>query len=514
MLDTFDNRTVDPTRLMQAMQEVIGQFAGAQNMKKATGTSVGPYVHGPGGIFGVRGLSRGVISTFTQITGSLAEQIPVGSSGAEMMQNSNEINPLFPYIVDFLRSDQQEKNAPCDDPPPAGLMTVCMQTTVFGRKEFKTNTVEINQIGKRINRGEFFDQKLLNEPLVNSMGGLMRDTFNLSDVSAALAGREMVLRMMEVAFAYQRWFCPQTYIGNPVNSRAGGGYKEFPGLDLLIGTNKIDAISGVACPGLYSDIKNFAYKDVTSTVGPTIVTTFQALFHTLNRRATQNNLSPVDWKIVMRSDLFYALTSVWPYQYNTDVAAFAAASGGNVTLVNDFAVKQRDDMRNGLYLLIDGIRRDVILDDCIAEDNHNSNAAIGIGGFASDIYVVPFSARGGTIKTLFWDHYDYGATNGTMQAVEDMRASNFFWSDQGIFLWGLRPPNNWCVDMISKVEPRLILRTPQLAGRLTHVQYTPLQHTNDPLPSSAYHVGGGVSTGYAGPSPYSEWNTPGPGIAP
>ena len=87
----------------------------------------------------------------------------------------------------------------------------------------------------------------------------------------------------------------------------------------------------------------------------------------------------------------------------------------------------------------------------------------------------------------------------------------YFWSDGGAFLWGLKPPVNWCIDLIAKVEPRIILRTPQLAGRLTDVVYVPLQHTNDPLPSQDYFVNGGVTTGRPFPSPFSEWNLAGPG---
>jgi hypothetical protein len=67
------------------------------------------------------------------------------------------------------------------------------------------------------------------------------------------------------------------------------------------------------------------------------------------------------------------------------------------------------------------------------------------------------------------------------------------------------------VEVIAKTEPRLILRTPQLAGRLQNVVYVPLQHADDPLPSQDYHVNGGVSTGRPFPSPFSEWNLSGPG---
>lgn len=497
----FVDGTVDPAKVGQAFMDLIGQYA-VENMKKAqtVGNPVGPYVHGPGGLFGVRGLDRDVISTHTQITGSLGELLPI--------RTSNDTNPLFPYITGFLRSDTQEKNNVCDDPEEANHFKTCIQTTVFGRKEFKTRQAEINRIGQRINRGEFMDLNIVNSPLVDQMGGLMQGFFGLRNQNAILAGREMVSRLVEVGVAFQRWFCPTVYTGNPSNSSAGGGYKEFPGLDLLISRTKIDALTGTACPSLYSDIKDFGYRLVSDNNDPNIVRTITTMYRILTRKAVQQNMTPVDIRIVMREPLFYELTRVWPCQYNTDGCAVGQSTTQEVNM-ND-AVRFRDAMRNGSYLLIDGRQVPVILDDCIMEENHADNGAIPAGGFASDIYFVPFSIRGGNYQTLYWQYYDY--RNDVLPDASLVRAApTFFWSDSGAFLWGLKAPDNWCIEVIAKTEPRLILRTQQLAGRLTNVTYVPLQHTDDPLPSQDYHINGGVTTGRPFPSPFSEWNLAGPG---
>jgi hypothetical protein len=473
----------------------------AENMRKTqtVGAPIGPYVHGPGGLFGVRGLSQSVISTHTQITGSLGEVIPT--------QTSIDTYPLFPYITGFLRSDTQEKNAVCDDPADANSMKTCIQTTVFGRKEFKTRQVEINRIGQRLNRGEFLDLNLENDPLVEQMGGLMQGFFGLSNQNSILAGREMVMRLVEVGVAYQRWFCPQVYTGNPANSSAGGGYKEFPGLDLLISRTKIDALTGTACPSLYSDVKDFSYRQVSSSADPDIYRTLSTMMYILEMKAVQQNLSPVDFRIVMRPQLFFELTRFWPQQYNTDGATLTNAGLDNLILEN---IRMRDEMRSGQFLNINAKRYSVILDPCIMEENQADNGAIPIGGFASDLYIVPFSARGGTIRSLYWEYYDY--RNDVIPAVNDVRAGAFYWTDSGAFLWHIKAPDNWCLEVISKIEPRLILRTPQLAGRLQNVAYVPLQHTDDVLPSQDYWVNGGVSTGRPAPSPFSEWNLSGPGF--
>lgn len=499
--------TVDPAKVIGAFAELMAQYGGGAFQKAQTvGAPVGPYVHGPGGIFGVRGLERDVISTHTQITGSLGEMVPI--------QASIDQNPLFPYITGFTRSDQQEKNAVCDNPVQVGTPKTCIQTTVFGRKEFKTRQVEINRIGQRINRGEFLDLNLVNGPLVNQMAGLMSGFFGLQGQNAVLAGREMTMRFIEVGIGYQRWFCPTVYTGNPANNSAGGGYKEFPGLQLLIGRNKVDALTGTTCPSLYSDVKNFQYRQVSSTTNPDIVRTITTIMRILTRKAEQQNLAPVDIRIVMREPLFYEITRVWPCQYNTDGCSVGAAGVGGVvqTLNLDAAaqVRMRDEMRNGKYLLVDGRQVPVIVDDCIMEQESSDNGAIPVGCYASDIYFVPFTARGGTLRTLYWEYYDY--RDAVIPDATQMHAApTFFWTDNGVFLWGLKAPDNWCVEAICKTEPRLILRTPQLAGRLQNVTYCPIQHTDDALPQQDYWTNGGVSTGRPFPSPFTEWNLAGPG---
>lgn len=488
------NQTVDPN-LIQAFAEVLQK---SLIQKTATGAAQGPYLHGPGGIFGVRGLSREVISTFTNITGSLGEVIPI--------RPSNEVMPLAAYITGFVRSDTQNQNGICDDPEEAGQMKTCIQTTIFGRKSFKSRELVVTNIGKVLNRGEFTDLVVPNTPLVNEMGGLMANFFGFSGQSAILGGQEIVTRMVEMAVAFQRWFCPVVFTGNPANSTAGKGYVEPMGLDLLIGTNKIDAQTGAACPSLYSDIKSFSYRNISSSADPTIHRTLSTMMYILETRARQNNLAPVDFRLVMRSQLFFELTNVWPLQYNTSDGSLTPAGLDNVYLEN---VRMRDSMRNEQYLIINSKRYSVILDDCIPEENNSNNGTIPVGGFASDIYIVPFTARGGTLQTLFWEYFSY-----TQNVLPQMTSlPQWFWSDAGMFLWTMGAPKNYCMDVTTVCEPRLRLLTPQLAGRLTDVSYVPLQHINDVLPSQFYHVNGGVSSGRTAPSPYSEWNTGGPGVA-
>jgi len=67
------------------------------------------------------------------------------------------------------------------------------------------------------------------------------------------------------------------------------------------------------------------------------------------------------------------------------------------------------------------------------------------------------------------------------------------WSDAGRFLWTTER-TKWCYTLSAKVEPRIVLLTPQLAGRLDHVKYTPAQHFREPWQDSDYFLKGGTSS--------------------
>ncbi len=495
--------TLEQNQLMGLLTKAL---FGQDVQTKAAGASEGPYLHGPGGTWSTPGLNRDVISTHIQIVDSLAAILPVRTTIFEQ--------PLFPYITGFVRSDQQEKDGVCDDPEEAGQMKTCILTTALGRKEFRTRELEVNRVGRLNNRGEMNDLQVVNTPLVNALGGLFTQKFALGRSHALKAANEMNIRFMEVAVAFDRWICPTIYTGNPANNSAGKGYMEFPGLDLLVGTNKPDAITGLQCESLYSDIKDYNFVDITNQNAPyNIVHVLTQWYRKLKQKARQQNMWPADLRFVMRPQLFDIITDIWAceyWSYRCQATGESGNSGMNQTFNDGNPVSFRDSMKLGRYLMIDGVKIPVVLDDCILEENNDDNGSIPLGSVSSDIYLLPFSIRGGSRKTLFFEAIDMSA--GPMQTAQIAGAAFAFWSDAGRFLWSINPLVNWCLTAIAKLEPRLILEVPQLAGRLTNVVATHLQHWDDPLPSQDYHLNGGVPTGRPAPSPFSEWNLGGQGL--
>ncbi len=466
-----------------------GMLAGARALPSGTPTT--NYMAGPGGIFGVDGLDDRVIHTIVQGTG-IAAMLPAFGS--------NFTNPLVGYLTGVTDETGTVADGVCDDPEQAGLMKSCIGTSVFGRYSFESKELELNRLGQRSDRGEFDDLRLMNNPLVQILSPIMPNF--PGDQQAIL--NDLAMAFTTLGLAFQRRLGRQSYTGNPVNNSAGGGYKEFRGLDLLIATGHVDAIEGTTCPSLDSDIKNFQYACIgpTESTNNDLVNAMTFMWRILNYNARSMGLEPSTWAITMRPDLFYEVTAIWPCSYLTYRCIVANASGERVNIDAGDAISMRDQMRQGSYLVIDGQRVPVIQDSFIEEETDADSANLNAGQFASDIYFVPLTAMGGTPVT-FWEYFDYAGQNAALQAIrEGQLGANYFTTDGGRYLWHNKPPNNWCVQWLAKIEPRIRMLTPHLAGRIQNVCYSPLQHTRDVLPDDGYFVDGGVSSGRPAPSYY------------
>ncbi len=487
---------------MSLLEQLAAEMAALQNKGGVvqkhdfpSGTPSTPYLHGPGGLFGVAGVERDVFSTHVNAAG-LASAIPV--------QRTTETDPLFGYITGFQATTGTQPDPttdPCGEAPVAGAIKNCIQTARFGKRQFKTRELEINHLGKRINRGEFMDLRVVNSPLVDQLASNIFGTLPPQD--ALLAGQDLMARFLEVGVAFQRDLGQELYVGTGVGA-------DFPGLETLVGTDKVDALAGTDCPSLDSDVKDFNYSCIGDpNAANDIVRVLTTMARFVGHNAMSMNFGDVNWVWVMNKTLFTEVTDVWPCAYNTFRCASGFEAEAGALSINVDGAAQRafsDEMRNGRFLRVDGVDMPVIIDDFIPEESAGTPGAnLIVGQFASDIYLIPMTVRGG-MPVTFWQVFDYRAE--ALDAIGQGRLSSDFWTDGGNFLWHKKPPLNWCVQWQVKIEPRVILLTPHLAGRLQNVCYEPLQHFRDPVPDDYYFVDGGVSTARAAPSLFSDWNLP------
>lgn len=475
-----------------ALAQALVGLAGGQREKAVSSTPMTTYGHGPGGLFSSPALERQLFSAFILPREGLQSVLPAP-------RPSMFANPLYGLVTGVTATTGSEPTGPCDDFPVAGLTKLCTQSTLFGRQGRQTPVLELDRVGLLTNRGEHTDFQILGNVLGQ---GNTANSPTLGANLQAAANSEIGKVTFEMAVSWQRDFAREFYTGNPANNTSGGGRKYFRGLDLLINTGYRDAETGVACPAADSIVRSFGNKDI-ATNGGTLVSNITNMYRNLRFIARGAGLDPVRWAIVMPWSMFYEVTEVWPCAYLT-YRCTNLGSGSTNFVPADASIQMRDGMRGdiysrtGQYLLIDGERVDVVLDDGITE------LGIGAGTFRSSIYFVPLTVLGGTPVT-YMEYLDYDAPNGALAAARAFAPEGSYrTSDSGRFLWHMKPPTNYCVQMMAKTETRLILRTPHLAARLTGVQYTPIQHERSAFTDSDYFVNGGsTDRGAFAPSYYS-----------
>lgn len=493
----MDKETIEALRLIakeisssnaEPIRELATLMKGLQQQKAITLPPDAQLIFGPGGIFSNFGLEDLVIN---------ANIAPIGMDRVIPAFNTVELAPIYPFITGFEDDGTSEPDGVCDD-APGGVIETCHQTAQFGRFSRQSKTMEANELMQVVNGKITQDLRVLGEVL----GEGHRFMPQAAQQPANWINHVVLTQMTIVGILIQRLLNQRFWQGNPVNNSAGGGYKEFPGMDILISTGKIDAFTSVACPALDSDIKDFNFNDIY-TGTPDIVEYVSMMEFYLRHVASRNGLLPVDWIIAMRPQLFFELTSVWPCRYLSYRCGDAA--GAQINVINDTNnVSMRDEMRNGNFLWVNGRRMPVVLDDGIFEETNTTNANLEAGQFASDIYFIPLRAR--NIPVLYWEYLDYSQIAPAELAVLNNR-QRFWSSDGGRWMWAVQD-TNWCFKIQGKIEPRVVLRTPQLAGRIQNVTYTPLQHLRSPFQDSDYFAKGGAETFATAPSFWSEWNTP------
>ena len=471
-------------------QEMLSQ---AVSHKAAGSTPTGVNAHGPGGLFSSMGLERPLFSAMVLPQVGLQSVLPA--------YPSNQMNPLYGIITGVTATTGSNPDGTCDDPPYAGNMKLCTHSFWYGRHSRRTRVFDIESAGQVINRGEFTDLQVFGGLAPSDNPGVPTIPFangTMTNAAQATAFKSM----FELAVSWARDFAKQIYTGNPSNNTAGGGYKEFYGLDALINTGYRDAETGVACPAADSLVFSFGNKDVAS-FGQSVVQTITAMYRNLNFLASRAGMNPVKWNLAGSFGLFYALTEVWPVAYATYRDAALIPTGATQFVDSSDIAKLREDMRgdlynrNGQYLLIDGQRVPFIIDDAVDEDQSGVS-------FISDLYFVPMTVLGGKPVT-FLEYFNYNAPGAAAEMSEVFATpGSFTVTDGGRFLFHKKPPTNSCVEVVSWTRPRLLLLTPYLAGRLTDIKYTPLQHERQYDPSDPYFVNGGRTEGDSfAPSYYS-----------
>lgn len=406
-----------------------------------------------------------------------AIRMPRPSLLTRIIQNRGvSINTIWNPEYDILtgvKALQGTQGGACGDAPYSGFAKLCTTRNQFGFFRMKVERFDLTSVGQRINRADV-DYRLVNSPRYQPF---------LPDVvtRSANPNTTLGLALMRFAITAEREMLPVAYSG-VLGTNSGAFFSEFDGLDTLIRTDYIDVESGNLCTAAASIVLSRAGVPVTTTT-PNIVTQIGGIIHQLEMRAMQTGLDPVDWVLAMHPNLFEALVRIWPQTYYTEGQIGYNTSTPGFSQTTEMT-RERYDMTNNSYLIIRGKRYEVIQDDAITQANAGA-------GFNSTIYFVPMRVLGGTPVTYF-EAFDMG--NTMVREFTDVPGIGEQYTVINGGMYYMTPTKTGeCFEILFGGRPRIVLRTPWLAARLTNVNYTldTVDYSQSPFPDAPYYVDGG-----------------------
>lgn len=368
----------------------------------------------------------------------------------------------------------------CGNPPTPGDLKTCQQTFVFGNYYIKTRLNVVPRIGELRNRADV-PADILNSapsenPLIPDLMFRMADTRSQLQHEFFKVGVDLE-RSLEFNLV-------RGTAGTDSAADARGWFDQFAGLDSQITTGITDAVTGIACPAADSAVETFAAQiDGTDANGDNIVQKLTDVYWALQDRANSVGMAGVQHVLVMRKELFRALTEVWSCIYAT-YRCDTSLAGNPVNRDSVQTNQLRLEMLNGQYILIDGVQVPVVFSEGVLQESQGGNQ------FQSDIYVVPLSWAGQRLLRLEYFPMDNPYAQEYMSFLDaDARAV----LNNGLFLAASRD-TGLCLEYHFASRMRLILETPFLAGRVDNVIYTfraPIRNSN---PSDTwFYADGGVS---------------------
>lgn len=357
----------------------------------------------------------------------------------------------------------------CGEAPVSGTVSFGSTTNPFGRFKLQTPSFDVSRFMEVRDRSTFQDYSLNGDPFAEAPV-----TIDAPADTASMLKREIAKIFFEFKVGWLRTFNPViAYTGNPTNN-IGNGYAEPRGLDLLINTGYVNVENSALMPEADSLVRSFGGFNIGTTTSTTVngvaytnasaaaVAECVAIYRTLMLRAEKTGLAPAKIAMLMTRTLFYELTASWACNYLT---ARCTPQNGSLTLDSGDQIALRDQMRNGDYLLIDGEKVPVIVD--------NEIAFSGTTELTSTIYFVPLQILGSQ-PGLWGEFFDQGQPGGAIEASNLLgNMGDMSVTGAGRFLW-TRERSRTCVYWTAQERSRLVLPTPFLAARLTNIKYTPL----------------------------------------
>lgn len=459
---------------------------------------VAPYLHGPSGLFNRRDRENPVFSTIMSPMMGVADALPVFNGARNLDNNFGGTDAAFDTLITGMTSGAlddfaNQPTAPCQDGPTGGLLQVGSIVNTFGHYKAGVREVEINRAGRVTDMTDAFTVQVANQ-FPQGLFGTPSPTPSLGNA----VNNELASRIWETSLSFQRMLAGRVFGGSPANNN--GEAKDIVGFDIHINSgNKRDSTNQALIPAANSIVLNFGSAVVGSATN--IVRMIETADAQATWKARRQGLGTPEYIIAMRPELWQEITEIVPAQsLQKVVAVIATMTNAMGNFDAERLQAQRNAMRESLLMPVNGRMIRVVLDDTITETNLGNIG--GVPRYSSTIYGIPLTVLGGYPVT-FWEYFNHG--NNQANTIQQMAAGLTWVTDGGMFRWTADFARG-CLKLNYVFDPRLRVRTPQLAWRIDAVAYAPAMHFDSWNPSSSYFNAGGVTSG-ENPKYYSEWSS-------
>lgn len=464
---------------------------------------IGPYLHGPNGLFNRRDRENPVFSAMMTPMMGVADAIPVFNGGRFLDNNFGGTDAAFDSLITGMTEGAlddfaNQPTVPCEDGPSGGLMKFCTLVNTYGNYKMSTRELEMDRAGRVADLVDAMAVQVANQ-FPKGIFALPSETPTMQNA----VNNELAMRVWEMVMSFQRMFAPRVFIGSPANNN--GESKDIVGLDIHINSgNKIDATFQTVCTAANSDVKNFG-NVVVSAVAANIMSYIEMADLFVTHKARRQGLGTPEYIIAMRPELWFEVSQVIPIQkYLQVLGAINSITNARATVSMNDVYDERNLIRSSMQIPVNGRMIRVVLDDTIVETNLGNLG--GVPTYSSTVYGIPLTVLNG-VPVTFWEYFNHA---NLQEQIIQARAAGLTWTtDGGQFRW-FSDFSKGCLKLNAKFSPRLRMRTPQVAWRINNVAYAPLQHLDTWNPDSVYHTDGGVTQGQT-QRYYSSWSPSTPG---
>lgn len=409
---------------------------------------------------------------------------------------SNMRDVLYPILTGMTASTGTHPTEPCEPGKQPGNLKLCNQVFPWGRIVASSKVIDTKEVSWRKDRTDFLDYRIIGNPLAAANTTIP----GAGSPQRALAN-DVESELFKLWVAYYRDNMDMLYTGDYAAYQAltpSQGHFPFNGLDILINDGKVDVMTGDACSAADSLVEDAGGLDI-ATNSSFYVNLMSDMLYNRQREAGRTGLGPVTFAWSMDEGSFRALSRVWPCAYNTSGCMVGGAGMNPSNVSPDVQRRMQDEMYNGKYLLFDGVRVPVIIEETETIGGTSVLNGNGTRTYTVNFKLIPLQSPafdGGWItykeRLSFTDAAGQISTQQAMRMLNASEPAQFF---EGGTVLMLTEHKLGCVYVTLFKFERLIMEAPFLAARLDNVTYTPRYAERSAFPGGPGFDTGGYEIG-------------------